>query len=152
MTTDAKDLKTEIVTLIVPSHPKFLYVMRSALYPVLLDAGFVRKDARRIILAVDEASSNIIRYAYEGDHSQTIEMTVNVSPDALVITLGDSGKKPDVAKIAPRKLEDIRPGGLGTHFMGTVFDTVEYDTSREQGTILTMTRKRQALARSEVQG
>jgi len=150
MTTNEKNAKTEVVTLTVPSHPKFLYVVRSALYPILIDAGFAKKEARRIVLAVDEASSNIIKYAYEGDHSKTIGISIEVSPNALAITLGDSGKKPDVARIAPRKLDEIRPGGLGTHFMGTVFDSVEYDTSREQGTILTLIKKKQALTRSEV--
>ena len=60
------------VTLIVPSHPKYLYVVRSALYPLLTDAGFGRKDTRRIILAVDEACSNIIKHAYEGDHTKPL--------------------------------------------------------------------------------
>jgi len=128
----------ELMTLIVPSHPKFLYVIRSALYPVLIDAGFSRRSARKIILAVDEACSNIIKYSYEGDHTKTITMVVRSDNVRIVIRLRDFGKRVDTTKIAPRRLEDVRPGGLGTHFMGAVFDRVEYDTSQGSGTLLTL--------------
>ena len=132
----------ESVALSVPSHPKYLYVIRSAVYPVVLDAGFTKKEARKIILALDEACSNVIRYAYEGDPSQRLQLDVALAPDLLRIIVRDWGRKPDVAKIAPRKLDDIRPGGLGTHFMAQVFDSVTYDTSGEQGTVLTLVKKR----------
>jgi serine/threonine-protein kinase RsbW len=138
--TDFKQQTKDVVTLIVPSHPKYLYVIRSAVYPLVIEAGFPRKDARMVVLALDEACSNIIKYAYEGDHSKTIALSVRVDQGKLTVELKDSGKKPDVSKIAPRKLDEIRPGGLGTHFMATVFDTVEYDTSREAGTVLTLVK------------
>lgn len=132
----------EVVTLTVPSHPKYLYVIRSALYPVVSDAGFSKKEAGRIILAVDEACSNIIKYAYEGDYSKTMTLKVFIEQQKLVIELRDFGRKPDVSHIAPRKLDDIRPGGLGTHFMAEVFDTVTYDTGGAAGTTLTLVKER----------
>ncbi len=130
------------MTLTVPSHPKFLYVVRSALYPIAIDAGFGKKEAGRIILAIDEACSNIIKYAYGGDQSQTIALTIAVDAEELRITLQDSGKQVDISKIAPRKLDEIRPGGLGTHFMHSLFDSVHYDTSGGRGTVLTLVKKR----------
>jgi anti-sigma regulatory factor (Ser/Thr protein kinase) len=133
---------SETVALMVPSHPKYLYVIRSALYPIAVDAGFAKQEARKIVLAVDEACSNIIKYAYEGDSSKTIAVNVFMDRGKLRIELSDSGKKPDVANIAPRKLDDIRPGGLGTHFMAEVFDKVEYDTSGAAGTVLILEKAR----------
>lgn len=146
MTTESKHKRTETVILTVPSDPKYLYVVRSALYPIVIDAGFSKKETRTIVLAVDEACSNIIKYAYEGDRTRSIDVTVTVS-DELRILLKDSGKQVDRSKIAPRKLADIRPGGLGTHFMNTVFDTVRYDTAGERGTVLTLAKKRPSLLR-----
>lgn len=140
--TDYGQQTQNIVTLTVPSHPKYLYVIRSAVYPLVIEAGFPRKDARMIVLAVDEACSNIIKYAYEGDPSKTIALDVRLDQGKLTIELKDSGKKPDVSKIAPRKLDEVRPGGLGTHFMATVFDTVTYDTSGEAGTVLTLVKEK----------
>ncbi len=141
-TAEKKEAKTETVTLTVPSHPRFLYVMRSALYPLVIDAGFGKKEARKIVLAVDEACSNIIKYAYAGDHTRPVSMTVTLGEEDFRIVLRDWGKRVDRSQIAPRKLSDIRPGGLGTHFMQAVFDAVLYDTSGEQGTALTLVKKR----------
>jgi anti-sigma regulatory factor (Ser/Thr protein kinase) len=140
----AADKRTSMpgtITLRVPSHPKYLYVIRSTLYPLVLDAGFGKKEASKIILAVDEACSNIIKYAYEGDHTKKITLTVTVDAGRIAIQLKDTGKQVDVSTIAPRKLDEVRPGGLGTHFMGTVFDTVEYDTTQGTGTVLTLVKE-----------
>jgi anti-sigma regulatory factor (Ser/Thr protein kinase) len=140
--TDDRRRTNEVVTLTVPSHPKYLYVVRSALYPIVIDAGFSKKEARKIILAVDEACSNIIKYAYEGDRTKSIVVSVWADDERLRVVLKDSGKRADPSKIAPRDLGDIRPGGLGTHFMNTVFDAVQYDRGGEQGTVLTLVKKR----------
>ncbi len=141
---------SETITLAVPSHPKYLYVIRSALYPVVIEAGYTRKEARAIVLAVDEACSNIIKYAYAGDHTKSISVTVSLDQKTMMIALRDTGIKPDVARIAPRKLDEVRPGGLGTHFMAEVFDSVEYDTSRDAGTVLTLMKKRRELEKDRV--
>jgi len=137
-----KDQQTETITLAVPSRPKYLYVIRSAVYPVVVDAGFSRKEARRIVLALDEACSNIIKYAYEGDPAQLINVSITVGQDRLLFQLTDTGRKPDVSTITPRRLDDIRPGGLGTHFIASVFDSVAYDTGGERGTVLTLVKER----------
>ena len=131
------------VMLTVPSHPKYLYVVRSALYPLVIEAGFSKKEARKVVLAVDEACSNIIRHAYDGDHTKTITVTVEDGADRFVVRLRDHGRKVDRAAIAPRDLADIRPGGLGTHFINAAFDTVNYDRLQEQGTLLTLEKKKQ---------
>jgi anti-sigma regulatory factor (Ser/Thr protein kinase) len=139
---------TEMVALSVPSHPKFLYIVRSVLYPLALDSGFSKKDARKIVLAVDEACSNIIKYAYAGDTTKTISITVANEADHISVRLVDYGRKIDAARIAPRDLQDVRPGGLGTHFMGEVFDTVAYDTGQDQGTVLTLLKKKRTVGLS----
>jgi anti-sigma regulatory factor (Ser/Thr protein kinase) len=131
------------VTLTVPSHPRYLYVVRSALYPLILDAGFPKKEARKVVLAVDEACANIIRHAYAGDHTKTITLTVEDHAECFVVRLRDYGRKADRAAIAPRDLTDIRPGGLGTHFINLAFETVNYDTEQGQGTLLTLEKKKQ---------
>lgn len=133
---------SEIVSLTFPSHPKFLYVMRSAVYPVLVGAGFSKKETRKIVLALDEACSNVIKHAYEGSPAGTVSLTLDVSETELRIEIRDTGKKVDISTIAPRDLAEIRPGGLGTHFIGSVFENVKYDTSGPRGTLLILMKKR----------
>jgi anti-sigma regulatory factor (Ser/Thr protein kinase) len=142
VTNEDRRPQTETVSLTVPSHPRFLYVIRSAVYPVVIDAGFSRREARKIVLAVDEACSNIIKHAYEGDATGTISLTLTVEQAGIRVQLRDKGKVVEASQIAPRDLKDIRPGGLGTHFMGSVFDVVRYDTSGPEGTLLTLEKKR----------
>lgn len=137
-----KHPQTETIELTVPSHPKYLYVIRSAVYPIVIAAGFSRKEARRIILALDEACSNIIKFAYEGDPAQRIDVSITIEQERIRFQLTDTGRKPDVSTITPRRLDDIRPGGLGTHFIRSVFDSVVYDTGGERGTILTLVKER----------
>jgi anti-sigma regulatory factor (Ser/Thr protein kinase) len=69
-------------------------------------------------------------------------MSITVERDRFHVQLTDTGRKPDVSSITPRRLDDIRPGGLGTHFIASVFDSVVYDTSGERGTVLTLTKER----------
>ena len=141
--TDTKPQQRATVTFTIPSQPKYLYVVRSALYPLTLDAGFSKKEARHIILAVDEACSNIIKHAYGGDPAGTITVTVADGVDRFTVRLRDFGRKVDRAAVAPRDLADIRPGGLGTHFMQAAFDSINYDTGRGAGTLLTLEKKKQ---------
>jgi anti-sigma regulatory factor (Ser/Thr protein kinase) len=142
-TIDGGKAQSTSVILTVPSQPKYLYVVRSALYPLIIDAGFGKKDARRIVLAVDEACSNIIKHAYGGDPAKTITVTVEDRGDRFTVMLRDLGRKADPAAIAPRDLADVRPGGLGSHFMKMAFDTVSYDTSQGEGTLLTLVKRKQ---------
>ena len=146
MTDKARNNSPVSVSLTVPSHPRYLYVVRSAIYPLVLDAGFGKKEARRVVLAVDEACSNIIKHAYSGDPTKTIEVVIEDDLDSFRVRLRDRGKKVDAAAIEPRDLADIRPGGLGAHFIKAAFDTVTYDTSQGEGTLLTLVKKKQQVS------
>ena len=146
MTSAENTKQPAVVTLTVPSRPTYLYVIRSALYPLIIEAGFTKKEAGRMVLAVDEACSNIIKYAYGGDPGGTIAVTVEDVRDSFSVKLRDRGRKVDPSTIAPRDLADVRPGGLGAHFMKTVFDTVSYDTSQGEGTLLTLVKRKQRVS------
>lgn len=129
------------VALTVPSHPKFLKVIRRVMELYLEEMLLSKDEVPSLILAVDEACSNIIKYAYDYDEMQTITVTFLCTDGRLKITIRDFGKKPDLKKIKPRALDDIRPGGLGTHIIQSVMDHVDYDTSPETGTLLTLIKR-----------
>ncbi len=131
------------VSLTVPSHPRYLYVIRRTLHPLICEAGFTRQEARRIILGVDEACANIIKHAYGTERTGTITVTVVDDAERFTVRLRDFGRQVDRASIVPRDLSDVRPGGLGTHFMQAAFDTINYDTGQGEGTLLTLEKKKQ---------
>jgi anti-sigma regulatory factor (Ser/Thr protein kinase) len=140
------------VSIRIPSDPKHLYLMRRLVQEISLAHGFPEEEVRRIVLAMDEACTNVIRYAYEGDPGGSIDIEAEPTAEGLRFTVIDYGRKPDHAAIAPRALDEVRPGGLGTHFIQMVMDEVRYDTSPERGTRLCLVKRRKASNGSEGKG
>jgi anti-sigma regulatory factor (Ser/Thr protein kinase) len=132
------------VRLHVSSLPAHLPVVRGAIEKVCELLGFADEETGSIVLSVDEAMTNVIRHAYGGDTDQPIEVELTAlgedRPDALRIRLRDYGKVVDRSKIKPRKLDDIRPGGLGVHIMMECMDVVDYSPAEGGGTRLTMVK------------
>jgi anti-sigma regulatory factor (Ser/Thr protein kinase) len=120
------------------SNPEMLCVVRQAMAQLAETVGFSSADCRAVVLAVDEALTNIIRHAYEGegDHPMRAEFRhIEVRRDgeersALEITLEDDGCEVDSAKLCGRSLEEVKPGGLGLHFIRECMDTVEFRRSQ----------------------
>lgn len=100
--------------------------MRHHARAFLADCGVEECAAELLILAVDEACTNIIRYAYEHDH-RPIRLYMERLSDRIRFILRDYGKTCDPSKIHSRALEDVRPGGVGVHIIKQAFDHVSYD-------------------------
>jgi serine/threonine-protein kinase RsbW len=116
------------------SNPALLSVVRGALTPLTEKFGFPELESAAVVLAVDEALTNIIRHAYQGEMGQPIEASfssIRVPQDgapqpALEILLEDEGARVDRANLRGRPLDEVRPGGLGLHFIRQSMDTVEF--------------------------
>ncbi len=116
------------------SNPEMLCVVRNALGQLAQTLGFAEPECRAVVLAVDEALTNIIRHAYQGRTDQPIEASFRrIEPArdgtrraALEIVLEDRGATVDDKRLCGRELEDVRPGGLGLHFIRESMDTVEF--------------------------
>ncbi len=128
------------VQLTLPSHPKYMKLVRALVSQAAQMAGFGDDHVTPIVLAVDEACTNIIRHCYGNDYGQTIIVYVAVIGPRLQIGLRDFGPKRDSSEFKSRDLDDVRPGGLGMHFIYTTMDAVEFDDSLPRGTLLTLTK------------
>jgi anti-sigma regulatory factor (Ser/Thr protein kinase) len=105
----------------------------------LADCGFEECAAELLILALDEACTNIIRYAY--DHEcRPVRLQMERLSDRVRFVLRDYGKSCDPSKIHGRALEDIRPGGVGVHIIKQAFDRVSYNP-RPRGTRLILEKQ-----------
>lgn len=124
----------------LPSDPRFLKIIRSGIAHISEICSLSDEVCNQITIAVDEAAANIIKHTYGGDNRQVIIVTFRIGSDRLEVVLRDFGDKIDPDKIRPRKLEDIRPGGLGVHLIKSAMDEVSYDNSPEVGNRLTMTK------------
>jgi anti-sigma regulatory factor (Ser/Thr protein kinase) len=133
---------SEYVTLSVPSDPRYLRIVRDFLSSLLTELDFGSHDRMSIVLAVNEAYANIIQHCYQGDTTQRVDLIMRITPQMLTIEMRDYGGKMDMSCIQARNLDEVRPGGIGTHLMRAIMDDVIYDVSSDAGTVLRMTKRR----------
>ncbi len=123
-----------LLRLSLESNPESLCLVRATLQRATEIIRFQESESRAIIRSVDEALANVIRHAYNGRPGQPIEVTCRrLSSDpgrksrcGLEVVLADSGIPVDPEKLRGRPLEEIRPGGLGLHFIRQSMDVVEF--------------------------
>jgi serine/threonine-protein kinase RsbW len=121
------------------SNPEALCLVRATLERAAEVLQFQAAERRAIVRSVDEALANVLRHAYGGKYGLPISVTFRRlhAPDRLKdsagieIVLQDRGIAADPSKLAGRPLDEVRPGGLGLHFMRQSMDKVEF--SRKNG-------------------
>ena len=134
----------------MPSDPRYLPVVRGAIGPLAAAIGWDESECRAITLAVDEALTNVIRHAYHNRADGLIELECRESADGLEITLLDNGDAPDRSKICAREIGCDQPGGLGTHIIKKVMDTVSYEESPEGNRFVATKRLRKTIMKISV--
>ncbi len=115
------------LSVVMPSDPRFLAVVRSAITELSSICGLSDTDSRRTALAIDEALANIIRHAYRSRDDQLVHLNCDMSPDCLEFTLFDQGEAPDLAKLQSVPLNSDSLSGRGTHIIRLVMDEVAYE-------------------------
>ncbi len=113
----------------VTSETKNLSVVRDFVSECATRSALPRTEMNKVILAVDEAVSNIMRHGYRGGPGE-IELVVEADPKRIAITILDSGTKFDPDRVQdPDMGEHIRQGrksGLGIFLMRQIMDEVSY--------------------------
>ena len=97
-----------------------------------------------LVLAIAEAAQNIVKHAYNGGpHTDKMRVRISLNNNDLQIDIFDKGKPAIPENIKPRALDDIKPGGLGTFFIGQIMDQVVFKTKKEEGWVnhLVLTKK-----------
>lgn len=123
-----------------PAQADRLKLLRRVVYDAAEMAGSGAEMAEKAVIAVNEACMNIIQHAYNNDPDGEIILEIINNDNTLVFQLTDFADPADINTIKPRALDDVKPGGLGTHFMNEVMDSVEYSVNEEcQGNRVTMT-------------
>ncbi|MGE5545846.1 MAG: ATP-binding protein [Solirubrobacterales bacterium] len=110
---------------VFPARPDRLCDIRKSVAAAAGALGCPSDAIHDVVLAVDEACQNIIRHAYKGADGD-IRLQIGRDDHNLVIRLIDDAPPVDVAKVCPRPLDELRPGGLGTHLMRSVMDEVAF--------------------------
>ena len=81
-----------------------------------------------LVLAIAEAAQNIVKHAYKGveETTDTMQIKISLKDEDLEIGFFDKGKPVVPENIQHRKLDDIKPGGLGTFFIKQIMDVAVF--------------------------
>jgi sigma-B regulation protein RsbU (phosphoserine phosphatase) len=126
------------------ARPEELRRVRDAMRVALREESVGESWLADVVAAVDEACQNIVRHAYGGTGEGQFELKLEREGQNLVIVLHDGAPRVDPEVLnAGRGLDDVRPGGLGTHFMRELMDEVAFVKiqSSGEGNLLRMVKR-----------
>lgn len=141
MTTTSVDT----ITLTIPNNTEYVGVVRLAVSGVAARMNFSLDDVENIKIAVSEACSNAVQYAY-GTDSGLITVECTVHSDHLGISISDNGQGFDTtAPIKPKNFDDPNESdiglGLGMTFIKCLMDDVRITSNKGTGTCVEMIKK-----------
>lgn len=133
-----------MITVSFPGRFSSLNLIRNFYTDAARQAGLDEKSVDEVQLAVDEAATNIIEHAYEGENKGDIECSYSINVEGLRVIMRDFGKPFNPKDVKqPDLVSDVccrEPGGLGLHFMKSLMDSVEFSFNGHGGNLLTMTK------------
>ena len=127
MTKSSKNIKKRIS---VRSTTENLSRIRDFIKKYSGQAGFDEETSNKIVLAADEACTNIIKHAYKFSEKGKININLSFSNKKLRLSITDEGihfnsksvPEPDLKKY----YEERKVGGLGMFLMKKLMDEVSY--------------------------
>jgi serine/threonine-protein kinase RsbW len=127
LTKSSKNIKKRIS---VRSTTENLSRIRDFIRKYSGQAGFDEETSNKIILAADEACTNIIKHAYKFSEKGKININLSFSNKKLRLSITDDGihfnsksvPEPDLKKY----YEERKVGGLGMYLMKKLMDEVSY--------------------------
>ncbi len=137
----------EVVEIRLPNQLKYLSTVADFLKSVCQNQEVPSKDIENILLAVDEASTNVIKYAYQVGPINYFKVRVSVDRELVQIDLLDQGKRFNPLEIPLLDMKDITEDGkeknigLGVYFMKKVMDDIRYHYSPNEGNHLILIKR-----------
>jgi serine/threonine-protein kinase RsbW len=114
----------------VKSKTENLSVIRDFVSGNAREAGIPVATVENIILAVDEACTNIIKHAYKLSPEGEINIKIDYDKDKFTVTIIDYGKSFEPDRVPLPDLQkyyrEHRVGGLGMYLMKSLMDDVTY--------------------------
>jgi len=116
----------------IKSKTENLSIVRDFIYDCCNDRQIAGKTVDDVVLAVDEACTNVIKHAYKYLPDRKIIVKVIFRDNKFLVDITDFGnsfesdtlKRPDMNEYFKMK----KVGGLGVHLMKTLMDDVRYES------------------------
>jgi serine/threonine-protein kinase RsbW len=129
----------------IKSKTENLSKIRDFIFSNASMVGFSDEAIENIILAVDEACTNIIKHAYNLNPEGEIIIKLKFNGSKLLIELTDYGISFEPEKIPDPDLQKYyqqhKVGGLGMYLMKTLMDEVKYITVQGEYNQVLLTKR-----------
>ncbi len=102
--------------------------------------GFEECEGYKIVMAVDEACSNIIRHGYNKKPDQKLHIVIQTDGNRFTVIVNDSGKSYDICNHPLPDMETYlaakRSGGLGIKLIRSLVDEIQYEHSNGENKLV----------------
>src|SRR5262245_9904997 len=129
------------LTLTLPSELRWLAVARNFVEGVCRAGGFDISTTNSVVLAVNEAVSNIIRHAHQDRPDAQMHIHCALCPDGLEICLVDEGEPFDLSAVPNLDPAELRLGGRGVFLMRSLMDELTCQPHGQRGNTLRMVKR-----------
>lgn len=129
-----------VVDLTLPTEVRLIARTRRIFRDYMEELGVDRDDAHDVVLALDEACTNVIRHAFPSGE-ECFRLQAQLSDGEVVVVVEDEGvglPSEDLV-VAPRPADLDATSGRGMQIIRELMTTVEVETApKRQGTRLEM--------------
>ena len=124
-------------------NSKSLKDVRDFARNIIDKSPILQNQKDELVLAIAEAAQNIVNHAYKDMATTNDRMQIKISFEDTELEIGffDKGKPVNPENIKHRKLDDVKPGGLGTFFIKQIMDEVVFKESPGWNNHLVLTKK-----------
>jgi sigma-B regulation protein RsbU (phosphoserine phosphatase) len=121
--------------LTLPADTRLVGATRQALGVYLREFGAPTEVVDDVILAMDEACSNVLRHAYPQGHDNNLLLRADLQPGRILIEVVDDGVGFDIMTSRPRLVDEGQPmpSGRGLDVMRRLMTTVEVESPTPTG-------------------
>jgi anti-sigma regulatory factor (Ser/Thr protein kinase) len=131
----------------IPNDTAYLSKARMFIKEVIAKTPMDSTQHMRVVLAVDEALSNVIEHAYENAEEgveKTIQLAFEGDENCLIVTIIDQGNHFDPSHIPDVNMNDHvkgrHKGGLGIFMIRQIMDEIEYSFKDGEYNILKLVK------------
>jgi serine/threonine-protein kinase RsbW len=137
----------EVVEIRLPNQLQYLSIVAEFVGSVCRNHKVPDKELDDILLAVDEACTNIIKYAYQVGPINYFKVRIAFDREVVQVDLLDQGTKFNPLEMPLPDMEAITGDGkerdlsLGIYFMRKAMDDIRYRYSPNEGNHLTLIKR-----------
>lgn len=132
--------------LCVDGDLKNLQEIREFVISQSINFGFNDSISQNIALSVDEACTNLIKYAFEYNTENKICIKIETNSNEFNVLISDRGNSFNPMVVSSPVMQDyfknMKPGGLGIHIMRTLMDDITYISSSSENPYNTLKLKK----------